>query len=189
MSLLMRTIRGILCQWVWVLLVTMMVLTPQAMAASANEIQARVQDTLTAFKQEVKGSEGVLNKAKGVLVFPKVYQAGFGLGGEYGEGALLVNGQAVDYYNIVSASYGFQLGAQKKSVILAFMDDQALDKFRNSSGWKAGVDASVTLIKLGAEGSIDTTTTNKPVLGFVFGQKGLMYDVSLEGTKITKIKK
>lgn len=160
-----------------------------AHAASATEINAGVQESMSLFRQKVKDPQEVLSKAKGLLVFPKVYQGGFIIGGEYGEGALLVGGKTVDYYNLVSASYGFQLGGQKKTVIIAFMTDQALAAFRHSKGWQIGADASVALIKVGAEGQLELTTLNDPVIGFVLDQKGLMYNLSLEGSKITKINK
>ena len=95
----------------------------------------------------------------------------------------------MDYYSTAAASIGFQLGAQKKTVILVFMQEDALKKFRASSGWEAGVDGSVALIKLGAGGTIDTTSIKDPIVGFVFSQKGLMYNLTLEGSKYTKIKK
>ena len=118
---------------------------------------------------------------------PNVYKAGFGLGGQYGEGALRVGGKTVNYYNLVAGSFGFQLGAQKKSIVLLFMEDSALKKFRDSNGYKVGVDASVAVITVGAEGEIDSNTMNKPVVAFVIDQKGLMYDLSLEGAKFSKI--
>jgi lipid-binding SYLF domain-containing protein len=116
-----------------------------------------------------------------------VLQAGVGIGGEYGEGALRIQGKTVDYYNIASASVGFQFGGQRKDVILVFMQDQALKDFRASSGWNAGVDGSVALINVGAGGNIDTTTIKDPIVGFVIGQQGLMFNLSLEGTKISKL--
>lgn len=164
---------------------------PQAaQAASATEINSNVQEALGVFKTNVKGANEVLAKARGLLIFPRVYQAGIiAVGGKYGEGALLVNGKTEAYYNIASGSYGFQLGGQRKAIILAFMNDESLNNFRNSKGWKVGGDASVAVLTVGAEGSIDTATLNKPVLAFVVDQKGLMYNLSLEGSKISKIKK
>jgi lipid-binding SYLF domain-containing protein len=158
-------------------------------AASAKKLDSQVQASLADFKSDVKGSNEVLRKAKGILIFPHVYQGGIVVGGKYGEGALLINDTIVDYYNIVSGSYGFQLGAQRKTIIMAFMTDEALQKFQQSSGWTVGADASVALVTIGAEGRIDASTLNKPILAFVVDQKGLMYNLSLEGSKITKIKK
>lgn len=164
-------------------------ITPTAHAASRGEIEFESGEALGKLYDEVPGARDLIRKASGYLVFPEVYEAGFGFGGEYGEGKLAIKNRTNGYYNVVSASYGFKLGAQKKAIFILFMNDRELNRFLSSEGWKAGVDASVALIKVGAEGSINTTTTKKPVIGFVVGQKGLMYDLSLEGTKITKIKK
>lgn len=177
--------------WVVLVLVALIgtFILPQAHAASAREINASVDTALERFTQEVNGGREFLNSAKGVLVIPNVFQAGIGIGGEYGEGALRVGGRTVDYYSLMSASYGLTLGAQKKTIILVFMQDEALRSFRNSKGWKAGVDASVALITLGAGGEIDTKTIRDPIVGFVIGQKGLMYNLSLEGSKFRKLKR
>ena len=160
-----------------------------AIAATAKEIDVSVDIALENFVKEVKGAQEFLQSAKGVLVFPNVYKAGVGVGGEYGEGAMRIKGKTVDYYNTAAASFGFQLGAQKKTVLLVFMQDEALKKFRASAGWEVGVDGSVALVTVGAGGSIDSTKIKDPIVGFVFGQKGLMYNLTLEGTKITKLNK
>jgi lipid-binding SYLF domain-containing protein len=141
------------------------------------------------FYKEVKGAKSFMRTAKGVLVFPKVYKAGFGIGGEYGEGALRIGKKTVDYYNTVAASIGFQLGAQAKTIILVFMEKNALEKFRASEGWEVGVDGSVAIIDIGAGGTIDSTSIKDPIVGFVFSQKGLMFNLTLEGSKFTKLEK
>jgi lipid-binding SYLF domain-containing protein len=161
--------------------------SPPSYAATAGEIDASVDAALARFDKEVKGSQDLLSTAKGVLVMPGVIKAGVGVGGEYGEGALRIDGKSVDYYSIASASVGFQLGAQKKDIIMVFLEDGALQNFRDSKGWKAGVDGSVALVNVGAEGSVDTAKLNKPIVGFVVGQKGLMYNLTLEGSKFTKL--
>ena len=160
-----------------------------AFAKSAKEIDISVDVTLEQFAQEIKGGKEFLRSARGVLVFPSVIKAGFGIGGEYGEGALRIGGKTVDYYSTAAASIGFQIGAQSKRVLLVFMQKNALKQFRESSGWEAGVDGSVALIELGTGGSIDTTNIKDPIVGFVFGNKGLMYNLTLEGSKFTKMKK
>jgi lipid-binding SYLF domain-containing protein len=160
-----------------------------AHAATAKEIDVSVDVALERFNTEVKGGKEFLKSAKGVLVFPKVYKAGFVVGGEYGEGALRIGGKTVDYYSTVAGSWGLQIGGQKKTVVLVFMQDEALKKFRGSSGWKAGVDGSVALITVGAGEAIDTTTIKDPIVGFVLDQKGLMANLTLEGSKYTKLKK
>lgn len=158
-------------------------------AKTSQEIDAGVNSALDRFAKQVKGSKEFLETAKGVLVFSDVLQAGAGVGGEYGEGALRIRGRTVAYYNIASASIGFQLGAQKKDIVLVFLQDKALADFQASEGWKVGVDGSVVLIDVGAEGSVNTMKINKPIVGFVVGQKGLMYNLTLEGSKISKLKR
>ena len=158
-----------------------------AQAATAKEIDVSVEVALDRFKNDVKGASEFLANAKGVLVIPNVIRVGFGLGGEYGEGALIVGGKTVDYYNTVAASFGFQIGAQSKNIIIIFMEETALTKFRDSLGWRAGVDGSVALIDQGAGSSVDTNNLQHPIVGFVFGLKGLMVNLSLEGSKFTKL--
>ncbi|PIW45718.1 MAG: hypothetical protein COW18_11285 [Zetaproteobacteria bacterium CG12_big_fil_rev_8_21_14_0_65_54_13] len=160
-----------------------------ALAASAAEIDAKVTAALADFYKTVGGGKELAAKSRGMLVFPEVYKAGIGIGGEYGEGALRVGGKTVDYYNTAAASIGFQLGAQVKSQVILFMTKDALKKFRASDGWKAGVDGSVALATLGADGSVDSDTAQKPIIGFIFSNKGLMYNLTFEGTKMSKIKK
>ena len=160
-----------------------------AMAASAAKIDKEVEKTLEVFSEEVNGADVFLKQAAGYLVFPKVYKVGIGVGAETGEGALRVGGASVDYYRTTSGSVGLQLGAQAKSIVIAFMTQEALTKFRNSSGWKVGVDGSVALIDLGVGKTIDTANIKDPVVGFIFGSKGLMYNLTLEGSKISKLDK
>lgn len=168
-------------------LLAIVVAAPAARAASAGEIEAGVNATLERFYRNIGGARELAQKAVGVLVFPSVVKAGFGIGGEYGEGALRIRGRTVDYYNMVSASIGFQLGVQERSVIIMFMTPQALDQFQRTAGWKIGADASVAIITLGVGGSIDTNKITSPVVGFVLDPKGLMYNLTLEGSKITRI--
>ena len=160
-----------------------------SLAASAAEINIGVAETLNRFKQEISGGEEFLKQAKGVLVFPSIIKAGFVIGGEYGEGALKVNDAIVDYYSTAAASFGFQLGAQSKSVVLIFMTNDALKGFQASKGWKAGVDGSVALIEWGVGEDINTVDIEDPIIGFVFSNKGLMYNLTLEGSKFTKLEK
>ena len=158
-------------------------------AAGAREIDIEVDAAIEKFQNEVGGGEKFLASAKGVLVFPEVVKAGIGIGGEYGEGALRINGDTVDYYSTAAASIGFQLGAQIKTILLVFLEQEALDGFRSSSGWEVGVDGSVALVTLGAGKDINSINIEDPIVGFVISNKGLMYNLTLEGSKITKLKK
>lgn len=171
------------------LLVLISNISSVANAASSTEINIGVRETLKQFNQQVSGGSEFLKQAKGVLVFPNVIKAGFFVGGEYGEGALQVGGKTIAYYSTAAASIGLQLGAQSKSVVLIFMTNDALKGFQTSEGWKAGVDGSVALIEWGAAEDINTIDIKDPIIGFVFSNKGLMYNLTLEGSKFTKITK
>jgi lipid-binding SYLF domain-containing protein len=156
-------------------------------AASAAEIEADANETLHSFVRQVPGARELANKAAGILVFPSVIKAGIGLGGEYGEGILLNQQRVEGYYNLISASFGFQLGVQERSVIIMFMTQDAMRGFEERAGWKIGVDGSVTIITVGVGGGIDTDKIVSPVIGFILDQKGLMYNLTLEGSKISRI--
>lgn len=160
-----------------------------AYAATAAEIDINVDEAIERFKQEVAGGERFLDKAKGVLVFPNVIKAGFGIGGEYGEGALRIGGKTAAYYNTAGASIGFQLGVQSKSIVIVFLENKALEYFQSSKGWEAGVDGSVAVVEWGVGEDINTINVEDPIVGFVFSNKGLMFNLTLEGSKFTRISK
>ena len=160
-----------------------------AEAASGASLDAQVAATLRDFHRHVRGTRELVANAAAVLVFPSVVKAGIGIGGEYGEGALLARGRQPEYYNTASASFGFQLGVQARSIIIVFVTEQALADFKRVDGWKAGIDGSVALINVGVGGSIDTSRIASPIVGFIFDGKGLMYNLTLEGTKISRIER
>jgi lipid-binding SYLF domain-containing protein len=162
-------------------------------AATAQAIDVAADRELDSFRSHVNGADAFLRNARGVLVFPEIIQAGIGIGGQYGEGVLRIEGRNAGYYSIGAGSVGFQLGAQRKSMIVVFMDEQALREFRAKArageSWNVGIDGSIALLTLGAQASIDSATVNQPIVGFVFDQKGLMYSLSLEGAKISRIER
>jgi len=160
-----------------------------AYAVPAEEIDANVNVAIQEFYAEVPNGRELAEKASGILVFPWVLRAGFIGGGEYGEGALRVGGQTVEYYATAAVSVGLQVGVQSKAIILLFMTDDAVANFQSSAGWEVGVDGSVALLEVGAAGSLDTTKIQGPIIGFVIGNKGLMLNLSLEGSKFTKLKR
>ena len=155
---------------------------------SGNAASGSVRETLDRLYRHVPGSQGLIARSAGVLVFPTVVKAGFGIGGEYGEGELLIGGRPVGRYNTIAGSIGFQLGAQARSVIIIFMTPYALDNFRRVDGWKVGVDGSVAIITVGIGGSIDTDKITSPVVGFILNPQGLMYNLTLEGSKISRMR-
>ena len=160
-----------------------------ANAARKVVLDARIEEAIEDFYEQTSAGKKLAKKAKGMLVFPTVGKAGFGIGGEYGEGALIIKGKTVQYYSAAAASIGFQIGVQSKRQIILFMEKSDLESFQHSEGWEVGVDGSVAIATLGAGGEIDTKMLNQPVVGFIFGNKGLMFNLSLEGTKFSRIEK
>jgi lipid-binding SYLF domain-containing protein len=158
-----------------------------AFAASNADIDTRVADTLNRFYSQSDRHRELAQKASAILVFPRITKAGAGVGGEFGEGALQVGGRTVGYYKVTGGSIGATLGAARHSEVILFMTDAARDHFMNSRDWSVGADASVAVVRKGAGGEYDTETLRKPVLAFVFGERGLIGDVSLEGAKISKL--
>ncbi|AMR79819.1 YSC84-related protein [Cupriavidus nantongensis] len=160
---------------------------PADKAARRRELDSGADATLSRLYSSVNGSRELGSRARGILVFPKTLSAGFIVGGEYGDGALRSGGGTRGYYRLISGSVGWQIGAQSKSVILMFMTQDAYDKFVRSSGWTAGVDATVALATVGANGVLDTNTAQQPIVGFVLTNAGLMAGLSFEGSKITRL--
>ncbi len=181
----MRVIRLLFIAFLAVTTISLRAPEP-AQAASAAAIEADAHATLNQFFNTVINGRDLANKAEAILVFPSIVKAGIGIGGEYGEGVMHVRGQTSGYYNIIGASVGFQFGVQTRSVIIMFMTPAALAGFRSRAGFKVGVDGSVALITVGVGGEVDTNNVLDPIVGFVFNNKGLMYNLTLEGSKITR---
>ncbi len=158
--------------------------TPQQQRSQIND---GADATLERLYQEVPGSRDYVQRAKGVLVFPEAVSGGFILGVEHGKGVLRVGGQNAGYYSTSSGSFGLQAGAQSRAIVILFMTDEALSQFRNSSGWTAGVDATVAVANVGANGMVDTSTMQEPVVVFALTNAGLMAGVSVEGAKIERL--
>ncbi|MCC8403367.1 twin-arginine translocation pathway signal [Paraburkholderia sp. MMS20-SJTN17] len=152
-----------------------------------HTIDAGVDSTLARLYVSANGSRELVGKARGVLIFPSVIDAGFVVGGQYGEGSLRVGGNTVGYYSTATGSVGWQIGAQSRAIVFLFMTEQSLNRFRSADGWSAGADASVAVLKLGANGAVDTSTATGQVDAFVLANGGLMAGASLQGTKVTRL--
>ena len=180
-------------KWVSLLLIGLLALTGcqstggQLANSSANitrDSNAALQD-LYANNPEAK----ILSKrAKGILVFPGIVKAGFLVGAQYGSGgALFKNGRTAGYYNIVAGSYGLQAGVQSFNYVMFFMDNASLNYLNNSEGWEVGVGPSLVVVDKGVAKSLTTTTATDGVYAYIFGQKGLMAGLGLQGSKISRI--
>ena len=155
--------------------------------SNAQKLNAEVDLAIKKFKKEVPGGEKFLAKVKGYLVFPSVYKGGFIIGGKYGKGALRVNDVTKHFYSMTSASIGYQAGVQEHAVLIAFVSEASLNNFMNSNGWEAGVDGSVIIADWGKMKDITSISYEKPIIGFIYGEQGLMAGVSIEGTKFKRI--
>ncbi|MCW8821348.1 MAG: YSC84-related protein [Sulfurovum sp.] len=156
-------------------------------AKSANALNTDVDAAIKKFEKEVEGGAKFLSTVKGYLVFPSVYKGGFIVGGEYGEGALRVDGTTKHFYSMTSASIGYQIGVQEHAVLIAFISEASLNNFIKSDGWEAGVDGSITVSDWGESKDISSISYEKPIVAFIYGEKGLMAGVSIEGTKFQRI--
>ena len=157
--------------------------------SNAAKIDDSVNEALQRFYTQVEDGKEIAKRAKGLLVLPNVGKGALIVGFEYGRGALRVGDKTVDYYSMASGSLGLQIGGEAKDIIITFNNDDALKRFRTAKGWEAGVDGSVAIAKWGAGEDINTQNFKDPIVGFVFGNKGLMAGVSIEGSKITKVEK
>ena len=163
--------------------------TQPSFGKTPKEYDASVDAALDRFKAQVKDADEVIRRAKGLLVLPNVKKGALIVGGEYGRGALRIGGKSVDYYSMITGSIGLQIGGQAKDIIIAFMTQEALDKFRASKGWEAGVDGNVALVTIGAGESAISSMGKDPIVAFVFDVKGLIADISMKGAKFNKLDK
>jgi lipid-binding SYLF domain-containing protein len=158
-------------------------------AATAAEIDRDADSALQKLYDKTPAARELAKVAKGILVFPDIVKGGLIIGGQYGEGALRVNGKTAGYYSSVAASYGLQAGVQSFGYALFFMTDSALDYLKKSEGWEIGTGPSLVIVDAGAAASLTTTTAKSDIYAFFFDQKGLMAGIGIQGSKITKLDK
>ena len=159
-----------------------------AFAVSKSEINERVTTAVGEFHALNPANKALGEKSAGMLIFPHVTKGGVGVAAEYGEGVLQIDGKTVGYYSVGAASVGLTVGLAKHSEIIMFMTKDSLADFRKTKGWSIGANAGITVVTAGASGEYDSKIEQKPILGFIYGEKGLIADLSFEGEKISKIK-
>ena len=154
---------------------------------AAEKLEREADNATRLFYKEVRGGEEFLNKVNGYIVFPKILKGGLFVGGSYGKGVMRINGETRHYYDVTSASFGFQFGAQEHAMIIAFMTETSLNNFIRSNGWEAGVDGSIVVSEHGISKDITSLSYEKPIIAFIYGEKGLMGGISMEGSKFKRI--
>jgi len=156
-------------------------------ATRRQAIDSSVDNALATLYRQVPGSQDLVGRAQGVLVFPAVLEAGFIVGASRGDGALRKGGKTVSFHRTTAGSIGLQAGAQSTAMFILFMTEDAMRNFENSRGWTAGVDASVTVLTVGASAQMTTATAQQPVIGYVLSNSGLMAGVSVDGARVTRL--
>ena len=160
---------------------------PTDRVAKRQEIDAGADSALTRLYSTARGSRDLANRAQGILVFPRVLSGGLGIGGEFGDGVLRTGAQPIGYYRVIGGSFGWQIGGQSQAIILMFLTQDALDRFRRSNGWTVGADATVSVARVGASGDIDSNTIKQSIVGFALTNAGLYAGIKLDGSKITRL--
>jgi lipid-binding SYLF domain-containing protein len=171
------------------LLIAVSLVSLPASAASKEEIDQGVQSALNALYADYPAAKALSKDAKGILVFPEITKVGMVVGGEGGDGALLIAGKTAGYYSTGGLSIGMQLGAQKYGYVLFFMTEESMSYLKSLEGWEVGVGPSIVVVDAGMAKNLTTTTGHSEIYAFIFGQKGLMAGIGLKGNKISKIQR
>lgn len=164
-------------------------ISSSAIAATAEDLDKDAVQALQTLYKTNPAAEKLGKKAKAVLVFPKIVKAGLIFGGSYGEGVLTKGSTHAGYYNSVSASWGWQAGAESYGYVVFLMSDKAVQYLDKSKGWEFGVGPTVVVVNEGIAKNLSTTTAKDDAYAFIFDQQGLMASLSIEGTKISRIKR
>jgi lipid-binding SYLF domain-containing protein len=165
------------------------VLGNSAWAATAEDLDREAAQTLQTLYKANPAADAISKKAKSVLVFPKIIKAGLVFGGSYGEGVLMKGSRVGGYYNSVSASWGWQAGAESYAYVVFLMNDKAVSYLAKSKGWEIGVGPSVVVVNEGIAKNLTSSTLKDDAYAFITDQQGLMASLSIEGTKISRIKR
>lgn len=187
----MNNIRRVLNRFLLVAVATLSLgsFSQQAMAASADDLNADAAQALQSLYKSNPAAEVLSKKAKAILIFPKILKAGLIFGGSYGEGVLHRDSKNVGYYNSVSASWGWQAGAESYGYVVFLMSNKAVKYLDRSMGWEIGVGPSVVVVNEGIAKNLSSSTLKDDAYAFIFDQQGLMASLSIEGTKISRIKR
>jgi len=169
--------------------ISLSVFASHAAAASAEDLNKEANLALQTLYKSNSVAENVSKKARAILVFPHIVKAGLVFGGSYGEGVLIKKSQVVDYYNSVAGSWGWQAGAESYGYVVFLMNDKAVRYLDKSKGWEFGVGPTVVAVDEGAAKNLTTSTLKSDAYAFIFDQQGLMASLSIEGTKISRIKR
>jgi lipid-binding SYLF domain-containing protein len=165
-----------------------LLLSGSVFAADRVALERDARAALQKLTATVPAAKSLSGSATAVLVFPKITKAGLGIGGQYGDGVLFKGGKVAGFYNTSGASYGLQAGAQQFGYAMFLMNDKAVGALGANEGFEVGVGPSVVVMDEGMGKTVTTTTAKDDIYAFIFGQKGLMAGVGIQGNKITRLK-
>jgi lipid-binding SYLF domain-containing protein len=183
----LRNLAGILLLAAMVMSVS--AFSSRANAATAEDLEREGMQALQTLYKTNPVAEDISKKAKAILIFPNIVKAGLVFGGAYGEGVLLTGGKASGYYNSVTASWGWQAGAESYAYAVFLMSDKAVEYLDKTKGWEFGVGPAIVVVNEGVAKNLSTLTLKDDAYAFIFDQQGLMAALTIEGTKITRIKR
>jgi lipid-binding SYLF domain-containing protein len=175
-----------LCLIAGIILLLSVGLLDSALAGKAEEIDTKADAALERLHSE-QGGKDFAEKAKALLIMPNVGKGALIIGIEHGKGALRIGGKTVDYYSLSAGSVGLQIGGESKDIIIAFMTTAALEQFRASKNWEAGIDGNIAMVTAGDGGTLTNISGKEPIQAVVFDVKGLFLDFSLKGGKFSKL--
>jgi lipid-binding SYLF domain-containing protein len=158
-------------------------------AATSDDLDKDSRQALQTLYKSEPFAETLSRSAKAILVFPNIVKAGLVFGGSYGEGELIEGGKVVDYYNSVTGSWGLQAGAQSYGYAVFLMTDKAIAYVKETKDWEIGVGPTVVVVDEGVAKNLSTSSLKDDAYAFIFDQQGLMAGISIEGTKISLIKR
>jgi lipid-binding SYLF domain-containing protein len=187
MKPIQNTLRNLLV--VAVATFSLLAISIQSNAATVEDLKKEAAQALQTLYKHNPAAEIISKKAKEILVFPNVIKAGLIFGGSYGEGVMMKDSHVEGYYNTVSASWGWQAGAQSYAYVVFLMNDKAKSYLEKSDGWSIGVGPTVVVVNEGIAKNLTSTTLQDDAYAFIFDQEGLMVSLSIKGTKITRIEK
>ena len=167
---------------------SMACLAGAASAATTADINRDSSEALQRLYSANPAAAKIGRQARAVLIFPNIVKAGLVFGGAYGEGELKRGADVDGYYNSVTGSWGLQAGAQSYGYVVFLMNKRATSYVHNTHGWEIGVGPTVVVVNEGMAKNMSTSTLKDDAYAFIFDQQGLMAGVSIEGTKISKIK-
>jgi lipid-binding SYLF domain-containing protein len=160
----------------------------RANAAAAADINRDSDHALQMLYKTIPVAADLAKQARAVLVFPNIVKAGLVFGAAYGEGELKRGSKIDGYFNSFTGSWGLQAGAQSYGYAVFLMSPKAERYINRTAGWEIGVGPTVVVVNEGVAKNLSTSTLKDDAYAFIFDQQGLMIGISIEGTKITRIK-